>query len=300
MINKSGSAHPAATFGDTTYVRPVFDLWIRAAWTDFVQMKGLSTKSALPIVPSAALRDELASWLDQRTISRPLFYSRDHVVQISIADVIRELISPVSTGRRSSDSESGAAAAASSSSPSLFSSDVLSIALQMATVDGFGRMTGDEQVKLMATIAAAAIPSPIAKPKEVSEKIQTIIPKVAERFAIRPTVTGEGKSFPMKIKTDSEIDDIGKALANAEDPLAGFDESDFVDPLGYEVFVDPVSFGGHLYERSQIEQWLSIDARRSSPLTRQTHDSNGAPLQVLPPPGSFVTALAIFRTKKGL
>jgi hypothetical protein len=296
MINKSGSAHPASTFGDTTYVRPVFDKWIRTAWADFVEQMGLTTKSSLPIVPTTTLRDELASWLDKRTGTRPLFYSRDHIVQISIADVIYTLISHI----KSSNNEVGNTTADPSFSQTLFSNDILSIALQMAMIEGFGRMTGDEQTKIMATVTPATLPPTIDLPNEVLEKIKIFIPKIIERFSVRSTVTGEGKSYPLKIKTDREIDDIGKALSNAEDPLSGFDEADFIDPLGYEIFVDPVSFGGHLYERAQIEQWLAIDVRRSSPLTRQTHNSDGSALQILPPPASFVTALALFRTKKGL
>jgi U-box domain len=301
LINKSGAAHPATTIGTNIYERSAFDLWIRSAWPEYVQLKSLPTRSVYPIVPSSAQRDELDQWLTQRTSTHPLFYTRDSSHNIPIAGVVHKIGTPVSCTTTNTAAAAVAAAAATGSDSSardFFTAPVLSLAHQMSLIEGFSRMSGDEQVSRIDTLVPTGDTFTHTLAPEVEAKIDLIVTKIHERFTRRPTVTGEGKTFAMKIKTVQEIEDLGQALATAENPFAGFDPDDFIDPITYEMIESPVSFGGHVYDRTAIETWLETDFRRSSPLTRQTHNPDGTPLQILAAPQRFVDALAYFRQQQ--
>jgi len=62
--------------------------------------------------------------------------------------------------------------------------------------------------------------------------------------------------------------------------IGGYIANDFMCPISCEVLEDPVTFGGHVYERRFIETWLARDSTRSSPLTRQSCDKFGVPFRI--------------------
>eukprot|EP01033_Poteriospumella_lacustris_P000882 gene882-635_t len=91
------------------------------------------------------------------------------------------------------------------------------------------------------------------------------------------------------IALDAQISDSD----TVSDDDIGYDEDDFMCPIGLDVFEDPVRTPfGHHFERSKIEEWIS--ANGDCPMTRR-------PLAVgdlLPPDAEFLQLLATFRASR--
>lgn len=91
------------------------------------------------------------------------------------------------------------------------------------------------------------------------------------------------------IALDAQISDSD----TVSDDDIGYDEDDFMCPIGLDVFEDPVRTPfGHHFERSKIEEWIS--ANGDCPMTRH-------PLAVgdlLPPDAEFMQLLATFRASR--
>jgi hypothetical protein len=277
LICKTGNAHPASCFGDTYTVRPVVDAWMRAEWATFKRQREIDISSPFPVVPTNDAMCQVAEWLYQRSIENPMFYITEKVHTIPIPAFIRRL----------------------SLAPR-----VASIATHLCTIEGFSKMTGDEQSKLVNAVSptVADVFSTIL-PVEMEERIATLLPQLAQRFAPMDVVEGVGRHVAPKIRTCIDWEQfelsIGESLRHAEEfKLPTFTVEDFTCPLSGEIFTDPVSFGGHMYERTWLLQWFEFDRRRSSPLTRQVHDRNGNMLQVIPPPSLFIAELAKFKASQ--
>ena len=290
LILKTGAAHPATTFGDNTTVRLAVEAWIRAAWTQY--LGGESRDVPLPVVPTRGLQAEVAAFFALRAQQVPVVFMKDSLEVCPIGAILDRL--PPSRAVAVCRALCGAD-------------------------DSFLRLPGDEQVQLaaaaaanlngtMCSTAAAAVAASSAPPPPVAaqlaEPLEAAAVELAGRIARRmecvPLVEGVGRIRPRKVMSQADWNALEETLAlrtEAERALAMPCDEDFVCPLSSEVFVEPVCFGGHMYERAWIERWLSSDVRRSSPLTRETHDASGAPLALQAPSPFFLAQLEAYRLR---
>jgi hypothetical protein len=76
-----------------------------------------------------------------------------------------------------------------------------------------------------------------------------------------------------------------------------YDPEDFICPISGDVFNDPVSFGGHIYDYDYLIKWFETDPTHSSPLTRKTLSKKGEPLEIRIPNYKFRRELALYKKK---
>jgi len=289
LINKSGPYHPVSSYGSTSIVTQTFVDWITPAWKEFKQEIGYKSNEFLPVVPSCEMQNHFAEWLSNRVKAHPIEYSETNLKSIPLGAYIRKMdLSP----------------------------QVKAIATRLVQTVGFQKMSNDEQVAL----AKPIVPVPedslteTIHPKMETMFTETIHPemetmidseleeKIKSRFAVCEPVVGIGKGQPREIRTENEWFDLGQSIKMIEEyQLRKFTIEDFTCPLSGDIFEDPVSFGGHYFERTWITQWLEYDVKKSSPLTRLSHNDDGTPFEIKDPqPQSyFVNKLNEFKQLMG-
>ncbi len=281
LILKTGAAHPAAVYGDATNVRPAVEAWVRAAWAAVVG-EAAAWDVPLPVVGSASQRADIAALFAARAAAQPVVYLKDLMEVCPVAAILDRM--PPSRG--------------AAVCRTLFATD-----------DTFLKLAGDEQERLATAAAATLAMAPGEAPRHVAsaplqaEALEAAAALLAQRLTLRmaplSVVAGVGVSRARRLLSQADwhaLED-SCALRRADAP-APFDDSDFTCPLSSELFQDPVCFGGHMYERWMLERWLSGDPRRSSPLTRETHDAAGNPLQLEAPSAFFVAQLHMRRMRE--
>jgi hypothetical protein len=218
-----------------------------------------------PTVRSESQRDRWVIWMNEHRLTHPITYVVSESKPYSIPTIVQCLAQRLD-------------------------SNVASLVHQITVkFPEFHRLTPDVQEAEIKKLLPIPIPTtPALHPDEI-RAIETIISgfrAVSVPLPIASWTTPVG-TRPFRVRTVEEWD--GTGLDELFKELT-FTRDDFTCPLSQEILVDPVAYGGHIYERGYITHWIGINP--SSPLTRRTHDDAGVPYTITAPPALFVSQLA--------
>lgn len=276
LINTGGIAHPASCFGATDIIRRTVDAWMRMAWSKYKTENNIQNPSQFPVVSHPSHVSHVVNWMIEYVKLVPITYTTTKLETIPIIEIVNKI--------------------------DKITWESLYTISMICEHDGFSKMSGDEQTTIVRNIKFPSSKISITSTSvhtDMLPKICEIANQVSQKLIPIDVVCGIGKNVNIKIRS---IDDwikmeenLSDVLGRAEIEQMKFVLEDFTCPISGEIFTDPVSYGGHIYEKDSLNRWFEYNPNRSSPLTRQTCDKNGEPLKMIAPPSLFMAELTKFK-----
>jgi len=273
LILKDAEVRPK--FNGPVFQQQLVDDWIITAFAKCKEPLNLQENtSALPYVSSEAERQQVIAYFENHYETNPLTYDTSTNVVIPTMAILNNL------GRSNLDNF---------------------VLMTILNDPSFNKLPNPEKHERIKQLMSSYDPSlsvadtPYTYYPEMADQMnnltQTINEKLIETIPVITVPVYQSQTQERAQVIDSfDLDKVFEAVHTNK-----LTADMFMCPIMHTTFDDPVLFGGHMYERIALMQWLSYDERKSSPLTRQTHDEFGVRLAITEPPREFIEALATFK-----